>query len=91
MPDFFALLIGAILVAAPSYVLGWASGVGTLKNRQKKVTDALDRYNETVKEWSTKEPNDVYWKGYASGVESTLKALYTFLATFEGDKKNGSS
>ena len=89
--NLFPLIIGVILVATPSFVIGWATGVGTIKDRNKKVTDALERYTKTAKRLADEQPEDAYWRGYASGVESTLKALYTFLATFEGDKKNGSS
>lgn len=84
MPDFAALLVGMILVALPAYVLGWASGVGTARNRNRKMVEALENYAKKIEEFSG-QGDDTYWRGYASGVESTIKAMYTFLSTFTGD------
>jgi hypothetical protein len=89
MPDFFPFLIGVVLVASPAFIVGFWSGAETLKNRHKNLTKVLEQHQKTIKQWNEGHSGDRYWQGYASGVESTLKALYAFLATFKSEDDDG--
>lgn len=90
MPDFFALLIGVILVAAPAYVIGWATGVGSLRYRNRRFEKAINDYRKQMTEWTDRksDQHSDYWMGYSSGVQNVLQALHSFLATFEEDEED---
>lgn len=89
--QLFPLFIGVVLVAAPSYVIGWWTGVQSLRDRNRKVVRAMEAYSKKIASYKDSESSDVYWRGYTAGVESTIKALHSFVATFTGDKNEESS
>jgi hypothetical protein len=82
MPDFLALIIAIVLVAAPVWVLGWHYGARSLRNRHKRLIKLLENYNEEVKERNKTSSNNWY-DGYAAGVSSTLTAFEVFLEKFK--------
>ena len=79
MPDFFALLIALLLVAAPCWLMGWYFGVKTFKNRNQKMIEALEENNKVYAEWANKPVGKEWEKGYTAGITHTLNALHAFI------------
>lgn len=89
LPQFFPLLIGLILVAAPSWVLGWHYGARSFKDRTVKWQKALAESNKVYSQWADTPHGREYEAGYAQGLSDTLNTLAAFLDRAE--VKNASS
>ena len=77
--DFFALLIAVILVAAPSWVLGWHYGVRSFRNRNTAMMTAIEDNNRIYKEWADSEDGTNWEAGYQAGITATLNTLGGFI------------
>lgn len=79
MTDFLAILIGVILVAAPSWVLGWHFGVRSFRDRNRRLIQAIEDNNKVYREWAD-SPEGTNWEaGYQAGISHTLNTLAGFI------------
>jgi hypothetical protein len=80
---FAALFICAAVYTSLIWALGFKYGAQDWRDRNRAYIKALKDFNDRVQKWSNSASGSVYWEGYANGVSSTLKALYSFLAKYE--------
>lgn len=77
-----ALLVGLLLVAMPSWLLGWHYGAQSLRNRHKKLIRLMEESNNQIKESNLLRGSNWY-DGFASGVSTTLTSFEMFLEKFK--------
>lgn len=79
MIDFFAVLIGVILVAAPSWVLGWHYGARSFRDRTRKFKKAIEESDYIYTRWSQTSEGKDFELGYKTGTRDVLNTLAAFL------------
>jgi thiaminase len=76
--DWIVLIIWA-MGATGAWLLGYWYGIRSLRNRNKKVIDAIQENNKIYGEWVETHEGHNYEAGYAAGIANTLDTLTDFL------------
>jgi hypothetical protein len=80
--SFLGALVGALILGATCWVLGWHYGARSLRNRHARLIKVIELYNKDAQQRDKRTGNNWY-DGYSRGIADTLSALERFLDKFK--------
>ena len=78
LSDIFIFLVW-LMVGGACWMLGYHYGVEHLKDRNKRMLQAIEGSNKIYAEWQESSTGTAFEDGYAAGIKNTLDTLNSFL------------